>query len=194
MASPILAAGNVIFAGGAYEHAAPARPGYKCCYGRGFVMALDPKDGRISWKYDVGPEPSKFDPPLKMQSPWGERTFHYGPSTSSVWSTPSYDPETQTVFFGTDIHNSPRKPTADDPRNYTPHSAAVIGVDARTGVEKWVSQTTKHDVWNHTMPAYDPETGYKDQSIGTHPRFSRFKSTAWRRESSAPERKMAGSM
>ncbi len=170
MASPMMADGKVVFAGGAFEHAGPLLPGYKCCNGRGFAMALDPRDGELIWKYDVGPEPEKFDPPVRMQSPWGERVFHYGPSTSSVWSTPSYDAETRTVFFGTDIHNSPRKPTDDDLRNYTPHSAAVIAVDARTGEEKWVTQTNPHDVWNYTMPSYDPETGYKDQSIGDTPK------------------------
>ncbi len=171
MASPIMAEGNVIFAGGAYEHAAPAQKGYKCCSGRGFVMALDPKDGRVVWKYDVGPKPQKFDPPIKMPSPWGERVFHSGPSTSSVWSTPSYDPKSHTIFFGTDIHNSPRKPTEDDPRNYTPHTAEVNAVDARTGKERSEPQNTKHDIWNHTMPAYDPKTGYKDQSIGDTPKI-----------------------
>ena len=171
MASPILADGRIIFGGGAYEHALPAEKGYECCRGRGMVMALDPADGRLIWKYDVGPEPIKFDPPMTMQSPWGERIFHYGPSTSSVWSTPSYDPESKSVFFGTDVHNSPRKPTEDDPRIYTPHSAAVIAVDVATGKEKWVTQTNKHDVWNNTMPSYDPETGYKDQSIGDTPKI-----------------------
>ncbi len=170
MASPILADGKVIFGGGAYEHPQPAQPGYKCCNGRGFVMALDPMTGKLAWKYDVGPTPEKFDPPLEMDSAWGKRVFHYGPSTSSVWSTPSYDAETDTIFFGTDIHNAPRKPTKDDPRNYTPHSAAVIAVNAGTGKERWVTQITKHDVWNHTMPSYDPKTGYKDQSIGDTPK------------------------
>lgn len=170
MASPILADGKVIFGGGAYEHPQPRDPNYKCCRGRGFVMAVDPDKGNIIWKYDVGPKPIRFEPPIKMQSAWGERVFHYGPSTSSVWSTPSYDPESRTVFFGTDIHNSPRKPTADDPRNYTPHSAAVIAIDVETGAEKWVSQVNKNDVWNHSMPAYDPKTGYKDQSVGDTPK------------------------
>lgn len=171
MASPILADGKVLFGGGAYEHSLPTQPGYKCCRGRGFVMALDPQSGKLIWKYDVGPEPQVFDPPVVMESAWGKRVFHYGPSTSSVWSTPSYDTQTNTVFFGTDVHNSPRRPTADDSRNYTPHSAAVIAVDAATGKEKWVTQTTKHDVWNHTMPSYDPHTGYKDQSIGDTPKI-----------------------
>jgi len=172
MASPIIAGDLVVFGGGAYEHAAPTQPGYKCCYGRGFVMALNPKTGKLAWKYDVGPKPQKFNPPLRMKSPWGERVFHYGPSTGSVWSTPSYDAQTNSIFFGTDVHNSPRKPTRDDLRNYTPHSAAVISVDALTGKEKWVTQTTKGDVWNFTMPAYDPKTGYKDQAIGDTPKIA----------------------
>ncbi|MEO2045364.1 MAG: ThuA domain-containing protein [Pirellulales bacterium] len=171
MASPILADGKVIFGGGAYEHPQPRNPEYACCQGRGFVIAVEPKSGMVVWKYDVGPKPIRFDPPITMKSPWGTRTFKYGPSTSSVWSTPSWDEQSNTVFFGTDIHNSPRKPTEDDPRNYTRHSAAVIAVDAATGKEKWVTQLNKHDVWNHSLPAYDPETGYKDQAVGDTPKI-----------------------
>jgi outer membrane protein assembly factor BamB len=171
MASPILVEDKVVFAGGGLEHRLPRDPGYKCCYGRGFVMALNPKNGRIIWKYDVGPIPIKYDPPFKLETPIGVRTFHYGPSTSSVWCTPSYDSKTQTVFFGTDTHNSPRRPTKEDPLLYTPHSSAIIAVDSRNGHEKWITQINKHDVWNHTMPGWNPKTGYKDQSIGDTPKI-----------------------
>ena len=171
MASPIQVEDKVVFSGGALEHSPPRNKEYKCCYGRGFVMAVDSKDGEVAWKYDVGPKPTKYDPPLKLKTSRGEHVFHYGPSTSSVWSTPSYDQKSNTVFFGTDTHNSPRKPTKDDSRLYTKHSSAVIAVDARTGKEKWVTQITKHDVWNHTMPGYDAKTGYKDQSIGDTPKI-----------------------
>ena len=99
MGSPIKAGKLIIFAGGAYEHAKAEEKGYRCCKGRGFVLAFDPKNGRLVWKYLVGPMPEEFNPPLKMQTVWGERVFHYGPSTSSVWSTPSYDPKTNSVFF-----------------------------------------------------------------------------------------------
>lgn len=170
MASPILVEDTVVFAGGGLEHRQPRDPGYKCCSGRGFVMALNLKNGRIIWKYDVGPTPIKYDPPFKLKTPIGVRTFHYGPSTSSVWCTPSYDSKTQTVFFGTDTHNAPRRPTPKDPLLYTPHSSAIIAVDSRNGHEKWVTQINKHDVWNHTMPGWDPKTGYKDQSIGDTPK------------------------
>jgi polyvinyl alcohol dehydrogenase (cytochrome) len=171
-ASPILADGKVIVAGGGYEHGIGADPKHKCCTGRGFVAAFEPHTGKVLWKYDVGPEPQKLDPPVVIKDARGEHVFHFGPSTSSVWCTPSYDADSQTLFFGTDAHNSPRQPTKDDPRRHTEHSCAVIAVDARTGAEKWVRQINPDDVWNYALPAYDPDIGrYKDQSIGDTPKI-----------------------
>jgi glucose dehydrogenase len=170
--APILAAELIIVAGGAYEHAVGASPLNRGCTGRGFVVALEPGSGKVAWKYDVGPEPGPLDPPVTIKHAKGERTFYFGPSTSSVWCTPSFDAESHTVFFGTDCHNSPRQPTPDDPWLSTKHSCAVIAVDSRTGSEKWVTQITSDDVWNYALPAYDPKTGkYKDQSIGDTPKI-----------------------
>ncbi len=170
--APILADGQVIVAGGGYEHGVGADPAQHGCTGRGFVAALEPRSGQVVWKYDVGPEPQPFDPPLRLKDDWGEHVFHFGPSTSSVWCTPSYDAASQTLFFGTDTHNAPRRPTPDDPKLYTKHSDAVIALDARTGREKWVTQINPDDVWNYAFRAYDPKTGrYKDQSIGDTPKI-----------------------
>lgn len=170
-ASPVLADGKLLFAGGGYEHGLATDPAHACCTGRGFVAALEPATGRTIWKYDVGPDPAPLDPPVRIKDAWGEHVFHLGPSTSSVWSTPSFDAETGAVFFGTDAHNAPRQPTKDDPRLHTKHSCAVIAVDARTGRERWVTQLNPGDVWNYAMRAYDPATGlYKDQSIGDTPK------------------------
>ena len=58
------------------------------------------------------------------------------------------------------------KPTEDDPRNYTQHSAAVIAVSGRDGAERWVSQISAGDVWNHTMPAYDTRDGTLQGPVG----------------------------
>jgi glucose dehydrogenase len=170
--APIVADGNVVVAGGGSEHAVAANPTNTGCTGRGFVVALEPCSGKVMWKYDVGPAAKEFDEPVKIRYGLVERAFHRGPSTSSVWCTPSYDAESRTLFFGTDCHNSPRQPTKDDPRLYTEHSCAVIALDARTGAEKWVTQITPDDVWNYALPAYDPKTGlYKDQSIGDTPKI-----------------------
>lgn len=170
-ASAILADGKVIVGGGGYEHPYPLDPNYACCTGRGFVVAFDPSDGKVVWKYDVGEKPKKFDEPIVIEDPNGKHVFQYGPSTSSVWSTPSYDAESGTIFFGTDVHNSPRQPTDHDPRYHTKYSAAVIAVDVKTGHEKWVTQLNEGDIFNQTMSGYDPATGrYKDCSIGDTPK------------------------
>jgi polyvinyl alcohol dehydrogenase (cytochrome) len=171
-AAPVLADGKVLMAGGGYEHAVGANPKHPCCTGRGFVVALEPDTGKVVWKYDVGPEPKPLNPPVTIKDDWGVHVFHNGPSTSSVWCTPSYDQTTQTIFFGTDAHNAPRQPTPDDPKLYTKHSDAMIALDVRTGQEKWITQINPGDVWNYALRAYDPSTGrYKDQSIGDTPKL-----------------------
>ena len=170
--SPILADGKLVVAGGGFEHGVGANPSHRCCTGRGFVAALEPGTGKAVWKYDVGPEPKPLIPPVTIKDAWGEHVFHFGPSTSSVWCTPSYDTASKMIFFGTDAHNAPRQPTKEDPRLYTKHSCAVIALDVRTGAEKWVTQINKGDVWNYALRTYDPKTGlYKDQSIGDTPKL-----------------------
>ena len=176
-ASAILADGKVIVGGGGYEHPYPLDPNYPCCTGRGFVVAFDPDTGDVVWKSEVGEQPEKFPEPIAIVDSKGKHIYQYGPSTSSVWSTPSYDQATETIFFGTDVHNSPRRPTKDNPRLYTKYSAAVIAVDAKTGKEKWVTQINKGDIYNSAMSGYDPETGrYKDCSIGDTPKIYSIKS------------------
>lgn len=171
VASPVLADGKVIAAGGTLEQVVAAFPGYKGCTGRGFVMALDPKTGSVVWKYDVGPKPEPLTPPVTITDDWGDHVFHYGPATSTVWSTPSFDADSGTVFFGTDVNTAPRRPTTDDPRLHTRESCAVIALDVRDGKERWVTQISPGDVWTNAMRGYDAKTGrYKDQSIGDTPK------------------------
>jgi polyvinyl alcohol dehydrogenase (cytochrome) len=170
-ASPILADGKVIVGGGTLEQVVASSPFYRGSSGRGFVIALDPRTGRIVWKYDVGPKPERLDPPLKIKDSWGEHTFYFGPATSSVWSTPSFDAESGTIFFGTDVNTAPRRPTADNPRLDTRESCGVIALNVRDGSERWVTQISPGDVWTNAMCGYDSKTGrYKDQSIGDTPK------------------------
>jgi polyvinyl alcohol dehydrogenase (cytochrome) len=171
-ASPIPADGKVIFAGGALEQLFAGSAFYKGSTGRGFVVALDPQSGNIAWKYDLGPKPQPHNPPLRISDSWGDHFFEAGPATSTIWSTPSFDEDTGTLFFGTDVNTAPRKPTEDNPRLDTPESCAVVALDVRNGHVKWIRQLNPGDVWTNAMRAFDPATGrYKDQSIGDTPKI-----------------------
>jgi polyvinyl alcohol dehydrogenase (cytochrome) len=171
-ASPILADGKIIVAGGTLEQVVASSPLYRGCTGRGFLMALSPAKGEILWKYDVGPQPQPLDPPITIEDDWGKHTFYFGPATSSVWCTPSFDADTGTIFFGTDVNTAPRRPTEDDPRLATRESCAVIALDVKDGREKWITQINPGDVWTNAMRSYDPREGrYKDLSIGDTPKI-----------------------
>jgi outer membrane protein assembly factor BamB/dienelactone hydrolase len=170
--SPLLADGKVVFAGGTLEQLIAGTQGYPGSVGRGFLVALDPKTGKVVWKHDVGPKPEKLDPPVVIEGTWGKYKFDHGPATSSVWSTPSYDPETNTLFFGTDVNTAPRQPTKENPNLHTEDSCAIAAIDAATGHRKWNTQINPGDVWTNSMRAYDPKTGlYKDASIGDTPKI-----------------------
>jgi outer membrane protein assembly factor BamB/dienelactone hydrolase len=172
IASPILADGKVLFGGGALEQGLAGSGFYRGSTGRGFLVALDPKTGRVVWKYDLGPKPEPLEPPITIKDSYGEHTFYYGPATSTIWSTPSYNETTGTIYFGTDVNTAPRRPTAEDPRNYTRESCAVVALDIRNGTERWVTQLNPGDVWGDSMRAYDPVEGrYKDESIGDTPKL-----------------------
>ena len=113
LCSPILADGKIVIGGGTMEQMYAGTKAYPGSTGRGFVMALEPESGKIIWKYDVGEKPQKLDPPVTVTNDWGTTTYTHGPATSSVWSTPSYDPQTKSIFFGTDVNTAPRQPTPD---------------------------------------------------------------------------------
>ena len=172
MASPIMADGNVVFGGGTLEQLFAGTFAYSGSTGRGFLVALDPKSGQLVWKYDVGPKPQKLNPPVVVEGTWGKYKFEHGPATSSVWSTPSYDADTKTLYFGTDVNIAPRQPTPDNPNLHTEDSCAISAIDAATGKRKWNTQINPGDVWTNAMRAYDPKTGlYKDSSIGDTPKI-----------------------
>jgi len=150
MASPIMADGKVVFGGGTLEQLFAGTASYPGSTGRGFLVALDPKTGKLVWKYDVGPKPEKFDPPVVVEGSWGTYKFESGPGTSSVWSTPSYDPDSNTLFFGPDVNTSPRKPTPDTPALHTEDSCSIAAIDAATGQRKWSTQINPVDMWTNS--------------------------------------------
>ena len=135
-------------------------------------MALEPKNGQILWKYDVGPKPEPLDPPITIKDSWGDHVFHFGPATSSRLEHALVRRRDRHDLLR---HRRQHRAAAADhrrPAAYTRESCAIIALDVRDGAEKWVTQINPGDVWTNAMRAYDPKEGrYKDQSIGDTPKI-----------------------
>jgi polyvinyl alcohol dehydrogenase (cytochrome) len=132
-----------------------------CCTHRGGVVALDLATGAVRWRYDTV---SAAEPLPPSQAP-----FTYGPSGADVWSQPSVDLETSTVYISTGQNLSP---TAEG--GSTPTSDAIIALDFETGAVKWVHQFTENDVWAVGVPNPSPVTGQVvDMDLGDSPKLYR---------------------
>lgn len=100
---------------------------------RGSLVLLDPQDGRVVWQtYTISPAEAAA-----------------GAAGASIWTTPVYDEETETLYVGTG-NNFGDPPTAT--------SDAVIALNARNGAVRWVNQRTAADTWTprfQTGPDFD---------------------------------------
>lgn len=134
-----------------------------CCQHRGGVVALDLRTGTERWRYNAVDAASPLPP---SASP-----FVLGPSGADVWSQPTYDAESNTVYISTGQNLSP---TADG--HSTPTSDAIIALDFRTGAPKWIHQFTADDVWAVGTPNPNPVTGQKlDMDMGDAPKIYRLR-------------------
>ena len=103
---------------------------------RGSVLLLDPKDGRVIWQtFTVSDEEAAA-----------------GSSGVSVWTTPTFDPETGRIFVGTG--NNFSMPA-------TGNSDALMALDAKTGRIEWVNQRVQNDTWTLFFPT-GPDADFGD--------------------------------
>jgi polyvinyl alcohol dehydrogenase (cytochrome) len=112
------------------EEAAAANPDYPCCSFRGSVLLIDPMSGKIVWKtYTIS-----------------DAEYAAGASGAGIWSTPTFDLLTQTIYVTTgNNYTTPTTTTSD----------AFIALDVWTGAIKWVNQRVPNDSWNYRFP-YTP--------------------------------------
>jgi polyvinyl alcohol dehydrogenase (cytochrome) len=137
---------NVVIGVASVEEPAAASPGYTCCSTRGSVLLLDPKTGHVIWQTYTVSDAAKAN----------------GAAGASVWSSPTYDADTNTIYVT----------TGNDFATHSSLSEAFIALDARTGAIRWANQRTPNDTWNYTYP-YTP--GHVDSDFGDSPQIYHLK-------------------
>jgi quinohemoprotein ethanol dehydrogenase len=147
---------------------------------RAYVDAFDATTGRHLWRFYTSPgDPSKpFESPqLEMAAKtWGTDYWKYGHGGCSAWEAITYDPSSDTLYFGTNgpapLSPSLRAPDAGDEL----FANSIIAVNATTGKYLWHYQTVQHDAWDfdatfHIMLADLPQAdGRKRRVVMTAPK------------------------
>jgi lanthanide-dependent methanol dehydrogenase len=124
---------------------------------RGWITALDAKTGKIVWQaYNTGPDNdvkigSSFKPFYASMKPanmgvtsWRGDQWKLGGAT--VWGWVTYDPESNSVFYGT---ANPGTWNPDLRPGDNLFSTAAMARDADSGELKWAYQYTPHDAWDY---------------------------------------------
>ena len=124
---------------------------------RGFVDAYSIVTGERLWRFNTtaGPE----DP--KAMATWSGDSWKRG--GGSTWVTGSYDPETDTIFWGT---GNPGPDMVGDVREGDNlYTCSLVAIDPNTGKLKWHYQFTPHDVHDYDasedLPLVDLKIGGK---------------------------------
>jgi PQQ-dependent dehydrogenase (methanol/ethanol family) len=114
-----------------------------CC---GPIYALDAKTGKVAWQFDV------VGSDERSRASWGNDSWKHG--GSGGWMPGGYDPDTNTVFWGTanpspdyDWAGADWKNTGARPGENL-YSSGVVALDADTGKLKSYFQENPHDAWD----------------------------------------------
>ena len=112
---------------------------------RGYIDSYDARDGKRLWRlYTI---PSAGEPGVET---WGGESWKYGGGTT--WNTGSYDPETNTLFWGTG--NPAPDWNGDARKGDNLYSCSLLAIDASTGKMKWYFQFSPHET--HDWDASEP--------------------------------------
>jgi len=112
---------------------------------RGYIDAYDAKDGKRLWRlYTV---PTAGEPGSET---WEGDSWQYGGATT--WNTGSYDPQTNTLFWGTG--NPAPDWNGDARKGDNLYSCSLLAIDADTGKLRWYFQFSPHET--HDWDAAEP--------------------------------------
>ncbi len=109
---------------------------------RGFLSAYKADTGERVWRFWTVPAPGE---PMAEQQWKGSALAEYG-GGGGTWMTGTFDPETNTVFWG--VGNPYPAYDGDQRQGDNLYTACVLALDAATGKLKWHYQFTPHDLWD----------------------------------------------
>jgi len=108
---------------------------------RGFLSAFKVDSGERLWRFFTVPAPGE-----PLSETWqGTALAEFG-GGGGTWMTGTYDPETDTVFWG--VGNPYPSMNGDERRGDNLYSDSVLALDSKTGDLKWYYQFTPHDLYD----------------------------------------------
>lgn len=114
---------------------------------RGYITALNTKNGRLAWRWYVIPKPGEAG-----NETWKGDSWRFG--GGSPWLTGSYDPQLNTLYWGTgnaaaDFYDGDRLPVgANKSGPVNLYTGSVVALDPDSGKLKWHFQEVPDDVWD----------------------------------------------
>jgi alcohol dehydrogenase (cytochrome c) len=110
----------------------------------GFLDAYDAATGKRVWRFNTIPQPGEPN-----FGTWEGDSWKTG--GVATWNNGAYDPETNTVYWGTS--NPWPDYNGDFRKGDNLYSCSVVALDADTGKLKWYYQLTPHDThdWDATQ-------------------------------------------
>ncbi len=126
--APLVVNGKVIIGSGGGEYGA-----------RGFIVGLDAQTGAQVWKTYTTAAPGE---PGGDTWPAGA----YATGGGAPWMTGTYDPDTNTLFWGAG-NPGPWLATMRPGKNL--YTDSVLALDPDTGAMKWYYQYTANDTWDY---------------------------------------------
>ena len=106
---------------------------------RGFIVALDPKNGDELWRFNTIPGPGE-----PGHETWSGDSWKRG--GGSIWVTGSYDPDLNLTYWG--VGNPAPDWNGDVRLGDNLYSDSVVALNADTGELEWYFQFTPHDEWD----------------------------------------------
>jgi alcohol dehydrogenase (cytochrome c) len=106
---------------------------------RGFLDAYDPATGKRLWRFNTVPAPGE-----PGSETWPASAEQLARGGGTTWVVGSYDPELNTLYWGTGNPNPDYY--GDDRKGDNLYTCSLIAIDPDTGQLKWYYQFTPHDL------------------------------------------------